>query len=76
MEAWSKMNERTERPVVGLYVDKSCSEHWIVKDRHGQFWTVPPGDNAWERRQRFHPSEETELAPVPGHYLSMLGLPG
>ena len=22
----------TEKPVVGLYVDKACSEHWIVKD--------------------------------------------
>ena len=27
----------TEKPVVGLYVDKACSEHWIVKDHEGDF---------------------------------------
>ena len=26
-------------------------------------------------RQPFHPAEETELEPVPGHYKYMLGLP-
>ena len=65
----------TEKPVVGLYVDKACPEHWIVRDHQGRFWMVPPGENPWERRQPFQPSEGTELEPIPGHYKSMLGLP-
>jgi hypothetical protein len=63
----------TEKMVVSLFVDKSCSEHWIVRDQHGRFWRVPPGDDAWERREPFEPTEETELEPIPGHYKYMLG---
>ncbi len=76
MEACSEMNGRTAKPVLGLFVDKARSEHWIVRDQQGQFWTVPPGENAWERRQPYQPTEQTELEPVPGHYVFMLGLPG
>ena len=43
--------------------------------REGRFWIIPPGENAWERREPFQPGEDAELEPVPGHYLSMIGLP-
>jgi hypothetical protein len=61
--------------LAAIFVDRACTEHWIVRDPEGQFWIVPPVENAWECRQPFHPSEETELEPIPGHYRSMLGLP-
>jgi hypothetical protein len=65
----------TERVVAGLYVDKACANHWIVQDRNGRFWMVQPGENCWERRQHFEPTDETRLEPVPGHYRYVLGLP-
>ena len=36
-----------ENRVVGLYVDKTCPEHWIVRDLQGRFWMVAPGENSW-----------------------------
>ena len=65
----------TESPVVGMYVAKTCPEHWIVLDHQGRFWMVPPGQNPWERRQPFQWTEDTELEPIPGHYKYVLGLP-
>jgi hypothetical protein len=65
----------TQKPVVSLYVDKTCPEHWIVRDAEGRFWMVPLGENSWERREPYHPTEETELEPIPRHYSYMLGLP-
>jgi hypothetical protein len=62
-----------ENLIVGLYVDRSCPEHWIVRDHQGRFWMVPPGGNSWERRRPFQPTEETELEPIPSHYKYMLG---
>ena len=65
----------TRKRATTLYVDKS-SQQWIVLDPDGNFWIVPNADEKpWDCRQPFHPSEETELEPVPGHYKSMLGLP-
>jgi hypothetical protein len=63
------------RTPLALYVDRS-NPQWIVLDAEGNYWLVP-GDDAspWDQRQPFHPTEETELEPVPGHYKSMLGLP-
>lgn len=58
-----------------IFVDRSCTEHWIVRDPEGNFWAVPPVENAWECRRRFEPTEETDLQAVPGHYKSILGLP-
>ncbi len=58
-----------------IFVDRTCREHWIVRDPEGNFWIVPPVENAWEARQAFQPTEETELEAIPGHYRSMLGLP-
>jgi hypothetical protein len=66
----------TKRAVVSLYVDRTCPEHWIVRDGRGEFWMVPTGENSWERRQPFRPTEQTELEPIPGHYKYLLGLPG
>ena len=60
---------------LALYVDRSIQQ-WIVLDRQGNYWLVPLNeDNAWDNRQPFYPTEQTELEPVPGHYKYMLGLP-
>jgi hypothetical protein len=64
----------TRKPGLALYVDKGRPEHWIVRDRDGRFWSVPPGENAWEKREPFQPDTAAELEPVPGHYLYLLGL--
>jgi hypothetical protein len=61
--------------MAAIFVDRACTEHWIVRDPEGNFWIVPPVENAWESRQPFQPTEETELESIPGHYKSMLGLP-
>jgi hypothetical protein len=61
--------------LAAIFVDRSCTEHWIVRDPEGNFWIVPPSANAWEERRPFEPSEETELEPIPGHYRHVLGLP-
>jgi hypothetical protein len=58
-----------------LYVDRSCTDHWVVRDPDGNFWIVPPTEDGWERREPFQPTEETELEPIPKHYISLLGLP-
>ena len=60
--------------VAALYVDKA-SRQWVVRDSEGNFWSLPSTNNPWDERQPFSPTEETELAPVPGHYKYMLGLP-
>lgn len=57
-----------------LYVDRT-SQQWVVLDPEGNFWILPSVENAWDQRQPFSPSEETELERVPGHYRYMLGLP-
>jgi hypothetical protein len=64
-----------ERRMVALFVDRTQPEHWIVRDPDGNFWIVRPVDNAWDSREPFVPTEETELEPVPGHYKYMLNLP-
>ena len=30
-----------------IFVDRACTEHWIVRDPEGQFWIVPSVENAW-----------------------------
>ena len=62
------------KPSAAVYVDRA-SRHWVVRDPEGNFWSLPPSDNPWERRQPFILAEGTELEPVPGHYKDMLGLP-
>jgi hypothetical protein len=60
--------------LVALFVDRS-SQQWVVRDPEGKFWIIPSGNNAWEYRLPFDPTEDTDLEPVPGHYIHMLNLP-
>ena len=64
----------TRRQTISLYVERS-SHQWIVRDAEGNFWIVPGVDDAWDHREPFYPTEETDLEPVPGHYKYMLNLP-
>jgi len=57
-----------------LFVERSYQQ-WVVRDPEGNFWLLPVVDNPWDYRQPFSPTPESELEPVPGHYISMLGLP-
>ena len=61
--------------MAALFVDRACTDHWVVRDPDGDFWIVPSTENAWECRRPFQLTEETDLQPVPKHYLSMLNLP-
>jgi hypothetical protein len=62
------------RTRVSLYVDRT-SRQWIVLDPDGNFWMLPNVEKPWDQRQLIYPNEKTELEPVPGHYIHMLGLP-
>jgi hypothetical protein len=62
------------KPVVALYVDK-VSQQWVVRDSEGTVWSPLSTNKPWDERQPFSPTEETERAPVPGHYKYMVGLP-
>jgi hypothetical protein len=59
---------------VALFVDRS-SQQWVVQDVDGNFWLVPSGENAWERRKPCQLTDAMELESIPGHYKYMLGLP-
>ena len=60
--------------VRAIYVDRS-TQNWVVRDSEGNFWRLPDGEQPWEHRELFVPTEATELEPVPGHYKHMLDLP-
>jgi hypothetical protein len=62
------------KPVVALYVARS-SQQWIVRDLESKFWSLPSTDKPRDEHQPFSPAEETDRKRVPGHYMSMLGLP-
>ena len=47
--------------MAAIFVDRACTEYWIVRDPEGNFCIVQPVENAWECRQPFQPTEETEL---------------
>jgi hypothetical protein len=64
----------TRKQAVALYVDRSI-QRWVVRDLEGNFWLLPDGENAWDRREPYLPTEEPDLEPIPGHYKSILGLP-
>ena len=64
----------TMRFVSLIYVDRSTNQ-WVVRDREGRLWIVPLTEDPWEHRLPFHPTEDTELEPVPGHYKSLVGVP-
>jgi hypothetical protein len=72
-EEWAMIS--SPRPKAAIYVDRACTEHWVVRDPEGNYWIVPSVADAWERRRPFEPTDQTELEAVPGHYRFMLGLP-
>jgi hypothetical protein len=59
---------------LALYIDRS-NRQWVVQDPDGNFWVVPSDDHAWEQRQPYYPTEDTDLEPIPAHYKYSLGLP-
>jgi hypothetical protein len=59
---------------IALFVDRT-NQQWIVRDPAGNYWILPGGYDAWDHRQPFQPTDETELEPIPGHYKYLLGLP-
>ena len=65
--------ERTQ--AVAVYADRSGGR-WVVRDAAGEFWQLPPTDDPWRDREPYTPDDGTELEPVPGHYRTLLGLPG
>jgi hypothetical protein len=67
------VNGLTKRKVA-LFVDRA-SQRWVVQDPEGVFWMLPSAENPWDHREPFHPTTETDLDPVPGHYKDMLQLP-
>jgi hypothetical protein len=64
-----------EKRSVSIFVDKACPQNWIVRDANGEFWIVPPVENAWNQRQALDLKETMELEPIPSHYKYLLGLP-
>jgi hypothetical protein len=66
------MTERKQ--VVALFVERA-GRQWVVRGLEGNFWALPSAENAWEHRQPFNPTDQTDLQPVPGHYKYLLGLP-
>jgi len=62
------------KQVVGIYVDRSTGQ-WIVRDPDGNLWIVPSAEDAWEHREPYQPTEDTDLVPIPGHYKYLLQLP-
>jgi hypothetical protein len=63
-----------KKPTVSLFVDRT-TQRWVVRDPDGQFWTVPPGEHAWERRELLEATPELDLEPIPGHYRYLFTLP-
>ena len=62
------------KSAVAIYVDRATGQ-WIVRDPDGNFWVVPSGVNAWDQRQPFEPTDDSQLEPIPGHYRYLLELP-
>jgi hypothetical protein len=64
----------TEKSVLALYVDR-LTRQWILRDPDGNFWVMPPVEDAWEHREPYDLSQESDLEPVPGHYKYLFQLP-
>lgn len=60
--------------LVALYVDRATRQ-WILRDPEGNFWIVPPIEDAWDHREPFQLEDDTELEPIPSHYKYMLRIP-
>jgi hypothetical protein len=70
------MAMRPNQPQLAMYVDRNLPNCWIVRDHAGDFWMVPPGDHAWNRRQPYTLTQDSQLESVPGHYLYLLEIAG
>ena len=64
----------TARLAAAIFVDRN-TQHWVVRDPDGNFWSVPSANNAWEQRQPYEMQESSVLEPIPSHYLYLLRLP-
>jgi len=62
------------RKVTALYVDRT-TQRWVVRDSYGEFWWLPASQDAWRHRHPFELTQDSTLEPVPGHYISLLGVP-
>jgi hypothetical protein len=60
--------------LLSLYVDRA-NQRWIVLDNAGNLWSLPAGENSWDHRQPYYPTDDIDLELVPGHYQYLLGLP-
>ena len=67
---------QVERLKIALYVDRSLPDCWVVRDPDGEFWMVPVGDKAWDRRRPYTLKEDAQLESIPGHYKYLLGIAG
>ena len=59
---------------IALFVD-GTNQQWVIRDPEGKYWILPGGNDAWDNRQPFQLTADTELEPIPGHYKYLLGLP-
>ena len=59
----------TRKPAMSLYVEKEHPDCWVMRDREGRLWVVPPGEDVWAKREPVHPSEQSEREPVPDRFL-------
>lgn len=64
----------SRKRVAAIFVNRA-TQQWVVRDPDGKFWVLPFVEDAWEHRQPFEPTEETDLKPVPGYNKHQLGLP-
>lgn len=67
---------RPDTPQLCLFVDRCLPSFWIVRDQAGEFWKVPAGDGAWERREPYTLTVDAQLESVPAHYKYLLGIAG
>lgn len=68
------MTKQPSQSQLSLYIDRRLPSCWIVRDRAGDFWMVPSGDDAWDRRQPYTITDDAQLESVPGHYRYLLGI--
>jgi hypothetical protein len=48
---------------------------WPRRDASCRPSDLPSVENRCDHREPFHPTEDSDLEPSPGHYKDMLGLP-
>jgi hypothetical protein len=73
-ESTTLLQTGVRRRVTALYVDRT-TQQWVVRDTCGEFWVLPSSQDAWRHRLPFALTQDSTLEPVPGHYISLLGIP-